>query len=119
MGCRNNYCISNFFLDVHFSCDNQFKELKNLNKHMKNVHEEKNLKCNNCSYTTNDQFNMERHTESCNKRKSLQDEQDTNRAREEVHSDNQPPNEDIVSDDTETCFNGTLQTQIFYCNFQY
>merc|ERR1712236_21078 len=56
---------------------------------------------------------MERHTESCNKRKSLQYEQDTNRAREEVHSDNQPPNEDIVSDDTETCFNGTLQTKIF------
>merc|ERR1712215_407591 len=30
-----------------------------------------------------------------------------------IESDNQPPNEDIVSDDTETCFNGTLQTKIF------
>merc|ERR1712030_275265 len=94
-------------------CNTQFKELKNLNKHMKNVHEEKELKCNNCSYTTNDVPSMERHTESCNKRKSMQDEQDTNRAREEIQSDNQPPNEDIVSDDTETCFNGTLQTKIF------
>ena len=96
-------------------CDTQFKELKNLNKHMKNVHEEKSMKCNNCSYITNDVPSMQRHTESCNKRKSLQDviEQDTNRAREEVHSDNQPPNEDIVSDDTETCFGGTLQTKIW------
>ena len=96
-------------------CDQEFKEVKNLNKHMKNVHEEKSLKCNNCSYITNDVPSMQRHTESCNKRKSLQDviEQDTNRAREEDQTDNQPPNEDIVSDDTETCFGGTLQTKIF------
>merc|ERR1712030_21769 len=67
------------------------------------------------TFSFNDQFNMERHTESCIKRKSLQDviEQDTNRAREEDQTDNQPPNEDIVSDYTETCFNGTLQTKIF------
>merc|ERR1712208_111503 len=43
-------------------CDQEFKEVKNLNKHMKNVHEEKSLKCNNCSYITNDVPSMQRHT---------------------------------------------------------
>ena len=46
-------------------CKQEFKEVKNLNKHMKNVHKEKNLKCTMCSYITNDPFNMQRHTESC------------------------------------------------------
>ena len=96
-------------------CDKQFSELKNLNKHIKNVHEEKSMKCNNCSYATNDVFNMQRHSESCRKRKREEDviEQDAKRVREEeeVHSDNEAPNEDVVSDDTETCFGGILQTK--------
>merc|ERR1712105_379664 len=33
--------------------------------------------------------------------------------REEVHSDNEAPNEDVPSDDIETCFGGTLQTKIW------
>ena len=48
-------------------CDKQFKELYNLNKHIKNVHEEKSLKCNNCSYKTNDTPSMQRHVDSCKK----------------------------------------------------
>ena len=35
-------------------CLKEFMEVKNLNKHVRNVHGEKTLKCNNCSYTTND-----------------------------------------------------------------
>ena len=94
-------------------CDSQFQKLYNLNKHIKNVHEEKTLKCNNCSYTSNDLFNMERHSESCKKRKREEDvdEQVAKRVREEVHSDNEAPNEDVPSDDIETCFGGTLQTK--------
>ena len=73
------------------------------------------LKCNNCSYTTNDLFNMQRHVESCKKRKKEQDEvkQDAKRVREgKEYPFNQAPNEDVHSDDTETCFEGTLQTKI-------
>ena len=97
-------------------CDKQFKELKNLNKHIKNVHEEKSLKCNDCSYTTNNAPNMQRHAESCKKRRREEDvdEQDAKRAREEeVHSYNEAPIEDVPSDDTETCFGGKLQTKIW------
>ena len=49
-------------------CHKEFTEHKNLNKHMKNIHMQKNLKCNNCEYTTNDWPNMQRHSESCEKR---------------------------------------------------
>jgi len=89
--------------------------MKNLNKHIKNVHEEKSLKCNNCSYITNDAPSMQRHVESSRKRRREEDvvEQDTKRAREEVHSYNQGPIEDVPSDNTETCFGGTLQTKIW------
>ena len=88
-------------------CDNQFKELKNLNKHIKNVHQEKNLKCKDCSYATNDAPSMQRHSESCKKRKREEDvvEQDVKRHNEdEEYPFHQAPNEDVVSDDTETCF---------------
>ena len=105
-----NRHIKNFKCTI---CDNQFQKLYNLNKHIKNLHEETNLKCNNCSYATNDLFNMERHSESCRKRKREEDvdEKDAKRVREEVHPDNEAPNEDVPSDDTETCFGGTLQTK--------
>ena len=78
------------------------------------MHEEKSLKCNNCSYATNNAPNMKRHVESCRKRRREEDvvEQDAKRAREEVHSYNQAPIEDVPSDNTETCFGGTLQTKI-------
>ena len=49
-------------------CYAKVKELKNLNKHMKMVHAEKGLKCNSCNHTSNNQFNMQRHIESCSKR---------------------------------------------------
>jgi len=96
-------------------CNINYKELYNLNKHIKNVHEEKSLKCNNCSYATNDIPSMQRHVESCKKRRREEDvvEQDAKRAREEVHSYNQGPIEDVPSDNTETCFGGTLQTKIW------
>ena len=45
-------------------CHAKFKELFNLNKHNKLGHEEKGLKCNTCSHTSNNQFNMQRHIES-------------------------------------------------------
>ena len=79
------------------------------------MHEEKKLKCNNCSYASNDLFNMQRHVESCKKRRREEDvvEQDAKRAREEVHSYNEAPIEDEPSDDTETCFERTLQTKIW------
>ena len=41
-------------------CYATFKELFNLNKHMKMVHAEKGLKCNSCNHTSNNQFNMQR-----------------------------------------------------------
>ena len=41
------------------------------------------------------------------------DEQVAKRAREEVLSTNEAPNEDEPSDDTETCFGGTLQIKIW------
>ena len=47
-------------------CLKEFKEVKNLNKHIRNVHGEKTLNCNNCSYTTNDAPSLQRHIESCN-----------------------------------------------------
>ena len=50
-------------------CQKEFKELKNLNKHMKNVHGEKSLKCENCNYTTNDAPSMQRHAGSCKQAK--------------------------------------------------
>ena len=46
-------------------CNQEFPLLKNLNKHMKNVHMEKNLKCTICPYITNDASSMKRHFESC------------------------------------------------------
>ena len=49
-------------------CDKQFKELKNLNKHIKNVHQEKKLKCKNCNYATNDAPSMRNHVISCDAR---------------------------------------------------
>ena len=66
-------------------CNQEFKELKNLNKHIKNIHKEKHLKCSNCSYNTPYPFNMERHIESCTKRKREEDEVEhiAKRAREE------------------------------------
>ena len=53
-------------------CPAKFNEVKNLNKNMKIVHTEKGLKCNNCNHTSNNQFNMQRHVESCSKRKRAQ-----------------------------------------------
>ena len=95
-------------------CNNQFKELKNLNKHIKNVHQEKNLKCAICSYKTNDTPSMQRHTESCMKRKREEDvgEYDTKRAKEEV-STIEAPIEDEPFDNIKTYLNGTLQTKIW------
>ena len=40
-------------------CHAKFNELKNLNKHVKMVHAEKGLKCNNCNHNSNNQFNMQ------------------------------------------------------------
>ena len=45
-------------------CHAKFKEVFNLNKHMKMVHEEKSLKCNSCNHTSNNQFNIQRHKNS-------------------------------------------------------
>ena len=59
---------------------------------------------------------MQRHVESCKKRRREEDvdEQVAKRVREEeVHSYNEAPNEDVPSDDTETCFEGTLQTKVW------
>ena len=39
-------------------CLKEFNEVKNLNKHLRNVHGEKTLKCENCSYTTNNASNL-------------------------------------------------------------
>merc|ERR1711888_270764 len=55
-------------------CDKQFKEVYNLNKHIKNVHKEKKLKCEKCNYTSNDLFNMQRHVISCDARSKKQNE---------------------------------------------
>merc|ERR1712090_56360 len=49
-------------------CNNKFKELKNLNKHIKNVHQEKKLKCQNCNYATNDAPSMRNHVKRCDVR---------------------------------------------------
>ena len=53
-------------------CDKQFKELKNLNKHIKNVHQEKKLKCEKCNYATNDAPSMRNHVISCDARSKKQ-----------------------------------------------
>ena len=74
------------------------------------------MKCNNCSYATNDTPSIQRHVESCTKRKREEDEVEhvAKRAREEeVHSYNQAPIEDVPSDENKTCFGGTLQTKIW------
>ena len=84
-------------------CQKEFTEHKNLNKHIKNVHMQKNLKCSKCEYTTNDMSNMQRHSESCEKRMKEQEEkvQNAHRAKEEhsmAYVCNQGPNEDETSD---------------------
>ena len=53
-------------------CDKQFSELKNLNKHIKNVHQEKKLKCENCNYATNDAPSMRNHVISCDAKSKKQ-----------------------------------------------
>merc|ERR1712082_5632 len=70
-------------------CNKEFKEIKNLNKHIKNVHQEKKLKCENCNYATNDAPSLQRHVESCKKRKREDDvdEQVSKRGREEEERD--------------------------------
>ena len=95
-------------------CNNQFKELKNLNKHIKKCASGENLKCAICSYKTNDTLSIQRHTEGCMKRKREEDvgEYDTNSTRDE-HSTNEAPIEDEASDNIKSCFNGTLQTKIW------
>ena len=90
-------------------CHKEFTEHKNLNKHMKNIHMQKNLKCNNCEYTTNDWPNMQRHSESCEKRTKEKEVkvQNAQRAREEqsmAYFCNQGPNEDETSDENQSCF---------------
>ena len=87
-------------------CMKEFKEAKNLNKHIRNVHGEKTLKCENCSYTTNDAPNLQRHLDSCNKKKKH--DQEAKKAREDVYSCNQGPNEDEVADEENSCFGDTL-----------
>ena len=84
----------------------EFEEVKNLNKHVRDVHGEKTLKCKNCSYITNDEPSLQRHTESCYKKKKH--DQDVEKAREEVYSCNQGPKEDEVADEEDSCFDGTL-----------
>ena len=89
----------------------KFKELFNLNKHMKMLHEEKGLKCTNCNYTSNDKFNMQRHIESCSKRKP-----EAEKAEEETPMDyscNQGPVEDEPADEHQSCFDGTLSSRIW------
>ena len=49
-------------------CKSKFKELYNLNKHIKNVHQEKKLKCQNCNYATNDAPSMRNHVKRCDVR---------------------------------------------------
>ena len=100
------------------TCHAEFKELKNLNKHIKNVHNNKNIRCENCSYTTNDSYNFQRHKEGCNKRKREEEvlEQVAKRARTEeplIYSCNQGPNEDEPSDENQSCFGGSLYTKIW------
>ena len=99
-------------------CTAEFKELKNLNKHVKNIHRDKNIKCDNCSYTTNDSYNFKKHKEGCDKRKREEEvlEQVAKRARTEeplVYSCNQGPNEDEPSDENQSCFGGSLYTKIW------
>ena len=92
-------------------CNAKFKELFNLNKHMKMLHEEKGLKCTNCNYTSNDKFNMRKHIESCSKRKpeAEKDKEETPM----VYSCNQGPVEDEPADEHQSCFNGTLSSRIW------
>ena len=78
-------------------CHAKFNEVKNLNKHMKMVHEEQGLKCTNCNYTSNNEFNMQRHVESCSKR-----EPEAEKAKEKnpmIYSCNQGPLEDEAADE--------------------
>merc|ERR1712208_185286 len=49
-------------------CNSKFKQLYNLNKHIKNVHQEKKLKCQNCNYATNDAPSMKNHVKRCDVR---------------------------------------------------
>ena len=100
------------------TCSAEFKELKNLNKHVKNIHSDKNIKCDACSYTTNYSYNFKKHKEGCAKRKREEEvlEQVAKRARTEeplVYSCNQGPNEDEPSDDNQSCFGGSLYTKIW------
>ena len=78
---------------------------------MKMLHEEKGLKCTNCNYTSNDKFNMQRHIESCSKRKpeAEKDKEETPM----VYSCNQGPVEDEAADEHQSCFNGTLSSRIW------
>ena len=89
-------------------CQKEFKELKNLNKHMKNVHSEKELKCENCNYSSNDAPNMQRHAGSCKQGK----EKDAPKE-DEVHLCNQGPDNDEPSDEVESCFGGTLSAKVW------
>ena len=50
------------------TCDVQFKQKYNLNKHVLNKHTDKNLNCPICPYRTNNRPNLSRHVESCNKK---------------------------------------------------
>ena len=100
------------------TCTAEFKELKNLNKHIKNLHSTKSIKCDNCSYTTNDSYNFQRHKEGCKKRRREEEvqEQVAKRARTEeplVYSCNQGPNEDEPSDENQSCFGGSLYKKIW------
>ena len=81
-------------------CLKEFKEVKNLNKHVRKFHGEKTLKCNSCSYTTNDTSQLQRHTEK--------HDQDAKKAMEEVYSCNHGPNEDEAADEEDSCFGGVL-----------
>ena len=87
-------------------CLKEFNEVKNLNKHVRNVHGEKTLKCNNCSYTTNDASHLQRHSEGCNKKKKH--DQETKKTMEEVYSCNHEANEDEAADEEDSCFGGVL-----------
>ena len=97
-------------------CHAKFNEVKNLNKHMKMVHEEQGLKCTNCNYTSNNEFNMQRHVESCSKREQAWIEKETEKAKREepvAYSCNQGPLEDEAADEHESCFDGILSSRIW------
>ena len=72
-------------------CNKKYKELKNLNKHIKHVHEEKRLNCNNCSYATNVVANMKRHVISCERRSKKELE---NSAKLKLNMN--PPQDDVA-----------------------